>query len=59
MTAFGDTKIKVHEFERTKKISTYLFAFVLGSFDALTPTEERDAELPHLPMKFYCRKSLT
>ena len=59
MTSFGSKKIKVHEFERTKKISTYLFAFVAGPFDSLSPSEERNQELPNIPMKVYCRKSLT
>lgn len=35
VTSFGDTKFKVHEFNRTQKISTYLFAFVAGPFDYL------------------------
>lgn len=49
----------MHEFERTKKISTYLYAFVAGPFDSLDPSPERAAELPNVPMKLFCRKSLT
>ena len=49
----------MHEFERTKRISTYLFAFVAGPFDQLLPSAERDSELPRIPMSLYCRKSLT
>lgn len=38
VTQFESEKIKVHEFERTKRISTYLFAFVAGPFDQLKPS---------------------
>jgi len=59
LSSFSGDAIKVHEFERTKKISTYLFAFVAGPFDYLEPSAERSAELPNVPMRLYCRKSLT
>lgn len=59
LSSFSGDAIKVHEFERTKKISTYLFAFVAGPFDFLEPSAERTAELPNVPMRLYCRKSLT
>ena len=49
----------MHEFERTKKISTYLFAFVAGHFDYLHPNDECEEEEPRVPMRFLCRKSLT
>ena len=59
LTSFGDSDVIVHEFQRTQKISTYLFAFVAGPFDCHKPSPEREAELPHIPMGFYCRKSLS
>ena len=30
-----------------------------GPFDCLHPSPEREAELPNIPMRLYCRKSLT
>ena len=59
LTAFGDTAVKVHEFARTKKFSTYLFCIVAGPFDFIEPSEECQREEPQLPMRVYCRKSLT
>ena len=58
VTSFGNTKFKVHEFNRTKKISTYLFAFVAGPFDYLEQSEEVKQEEPNIPMRVYCRRSL-
>lgn len=40
LTSFGNTAVKVHDFTRTKKISTYLFCIVAGPFDFLEPSEE-------------------
>ena len=59
LTSFEDQDVRVHEFQRTQKISTYLFCFVVGPFDCHKPSAEREAELPHIPMGFYCRKSLS
>ena len=59
LQSFGSSEVICHEFDRTKPISTYLFAFVAGPFDALSPSPERDAELPQVPMRVFCRKSLT
>ena len=41
------------------RISTYLFCFVAGPFDIVRASEEREQELPHIPMRIFCRKSLT
>jgi len=59
LTSFGNTSVKAHEFQRTAKISTYLFCIVAGPFDCLEPSAERQQELPGIPMRVYCRKSLT
>jgi aminopeptidase N len=55
--SFGDSNFVLHEFERSKAISTYLYCVVAGSFDALEPSPGK--ENPNVPMKLYCRKSLT
>ena len=49
----------MHEFARTARISTYLFCFIAGPFDCIRASEEREQELPHIPMRIFCRKSLT
>ena len=59
VTSFSGAKVKAHEFDRTARISTYLFSWVIGPFDCLEMSEERAAELPQVPMRIYCRKSLT
>ena len=46
LTAFGDTTVKVHEFARTKKFSTYLFCIVAGPFGFIEPSEECQREEP-------------
>jgi len=55
--SFGNSDYVLHEFERSKAISTYLYCVVAGSFDALEPSPGK--ENPNVPMKLYCRKSLT
>ena len=57
ITSLGGGKFTCHEFERTKPISTYLYCIVAGPFDALEP--EPGKEDPAIPMRLYCRKSLT
>jgi len=57
VTAFGNTKMIAHEFQRSKRISTYLYCIVAGAFDCLEPSEGKAH--PNIPMKLYCRKSLT
>ena len=44
-------------FARSVPISTYLFCIVAGAFDGLDPSPGK--EHPKIPMKLYCRKSLT
>lgn len=36
-----------------------MFSFVAGPFDCLKPSEVREQELPHIPMRLFCRKSLS
>ena len=55
--SFGSNKFVSHEFERSKAFSTYLYCVVAGPFDCLTPSP--GCEHPTIPMKLYCRKSLT
>ena len=59
LTSFEGTRVKAHEFQRTAKFSTYLFCIVAGPFDCIEQSPERQQELPHFPMRVYCRKSLT
>ena len=55
--SFEGANFVCHEYERTKPISTYLYCIVAGAFDELLP--EKGKEHPTIPMKLYCRKSLT
>jgi aminopeptidase N len=57
LSAFGDTEVVAHEFTRSVPISTYLFCIVAGAFDGLEPSPGKAH--PKIPMKLYCRKSLT
>ena len=53
VTSFGETKFKAHEFNRTKIISTYLFAFAAGPFDCLEQSEEHEREEPTINMRLF------
>ena len=55
--SFDGVNFVCHEFERTKPISTYLYCIVAGPFDELLPAPGK--EHPTIPMRLYCRKSLT
>ena len=57
VTAFNGAEIVAHEYERSQPISTYLYCIVAGAFDVMEP--EKGKEHPTIPMKLYCRKSLT
>ena len=59
LSAFQGQRVRAHQFAQTAKFSTYLFAIVAGPFDCLEPSAERQQELPEVPMRLYCRRSLT
>lgn len=53
---FGNEDIRCFEFIKTPTLSTYLYAIMAGPYDAI---ESQLGNEFRIPMKIYCRKSLT
>jgi len=56
LKSYGDQGFRMFQFDKSAKISTYLYCVIAGPYECFVPNEEMtDAKIP---MKLYGRQSL-